>query len=98
MSYVIKRGNLTALQSGSSSINIQTIFGENDPSYQSVLDRWLRLLEFPAPDYRRGAFDIEVEQSKDTRVPAPSEAEDSVICASLWACDGFRDALLRRRQ
>src|SRR6266581_3657152 len=90
MSYVIKRGNLTALQSGSSSINIQTVFGENDPSYQSVLDRWLRLLEFPVPDYRRVAFDIEVEQSKDTRVPDPTEAEDRVICASFSASDGVR--------
>ena len=98
MSYVIKRGNLTALQSGSSSINIQTIFGENDPSYQSVLDRWLRLLEFPVPDYRRVAFDIEVEQSKDTRVPDPTEAEDRVICASFSASDGLRKALLLRRQ
>ena len=97
MSYVIKRGNLTALQSGSSSINIQTIFGENDPSYQSVLDRWLRLLEFPVPDYRRVAFDIEVEQSKDTRVPDPTEAEDRVICASFSASDGLRKALLLRR-
>ena len=98
MSYVIKRGNLTALQSGSSSINIQTIFGENDPSYQSVLDRWLRLLEFPVPEYRRVAFDIEVEQSKDTRVPDPTEAEDRVICASFSASDGLRKALLLRRQ
>ncbi len=97
MSYVIKRGNLTALQSGSSSINIQTVFGENDPSYQSVLDRWLRLLEFPVPDYRRVAFDIEVEQSKDTRVPDPTEAEDRVICASFSASDGLRKALLLRR-
>ena len=97
MSYVIKRGNLTALQSGSSSINIQTVFGENDPSYQSVLDRWLRLLEFPVPEYRRVAFDIEVEQSKDTRVPDPTEAEDRVICASFSASDGLRKALLLRR-
>jgi DNA polymerase, archaea type len=98
MSYLVKRGNLAALHSGSSSINLQTVFGENDPSYQSLLDLWLRLLEFPVPDYRRVAFDIEVEQSKDTRVPDPTEAEDRVICASFSASDGLRKALLLKRQ
>jgi DNA polymerase, archaea type len=98
MSYLVKRGNLAALHSGSSSINLQTVFGENDPSYQSLLDLWLRLLEFPVPDYRRVGFDIEVEQSKDTRVPDPTEAEDRVICASFSASDGLRKALLLKRQ
>src|SRR5207237_1996557 len=61
MSYSIKRGNLVPLQSGSSSINIQTVFEEDDPVYQSLLDRWLRLLDFPVPTYRRVALDIEVQ-------------------------------------
>ena len=97
MCYTIKRGNLTPLQSGSSSVNIQSIFGESDASYQSLLDRWLRLLEFPVPDYRRAAFDIEVHSPIETRVPDPAEAEYRVICVSFCASDGLRKALLLRR-
>ena len=97
MSYAIKRGNLTALQAGSSSINLQSVFGENDTGYQSLLDRWLRLLEFPVPDYRRVAFDIEVHQPTETRLPDPTEAEYRVICASFCASDSLRKALILRR-
>jgi DNA polymerase, archaea type len=97
MSYVVKRGNLTPLQSGSSSLNVETIFGENDPGYQSLIDRWLKLLEFPVPNYRRVAFDIEVHSPLDTRVPDPTEAEYRVICASFSASDGFKKALILRR-
>ncbi|HET7405486.1 MAG TPA: DNA-directed DNA polymerase I, partial [Candidatus Bathyarchaeia archaeon] len=97
MTYTVRRGNLTPLRAGSSSINLQTVFGENDPHYQSLLDQWLRLLEFPVPDYRRVAFDIEVHSPIDTRVPDPTEAEYKVICASFCGSDGLRKALLLRR-
>ncbi|HYY91740.1 MAG TPA: 3'-5' exonuclease, partial [Candidatus Dormibacteraeota bacterium] len=97
MSYAIRRGQISSIQSGSSSINVQSVFGENDPSYQSQLDLWLRLLEYPVPEYRRVAFDIEVHQPIETRVPDPAEAEYKVICASFCASDGLRKALLLRR-
>ncbi len=97
MSYVVRHGALTPLQSGSSSLNLESIFGENDPGYQSLIDRWLKLLEFPVPNYRRVAFDIEVHSPLDTRVPDPAEAEYKVICASFSANDGFRKALILRR-
>ena len=97
MTYIVKRGNLTPVRAGSSSINLQSVFGENDPHYQSLLDQWLRLLEFPVPDYRRVAFDIEVHSPIDTRVPDPTEAEYRVICASFCGSDGLRKALLLRR-
>src|SRR5881397_2902400 len=97
MSYSIKRGNLVPLQSGSSSINIQTVFEEADPVYQSLLDRWLRLLDFPVPTYRRVAFDIEVHSPIDTRVPDPQEAEYKVICASFASNDNVKKALILKR-
>jgi len=97
MTYTVRRGNLTPLRTGSSSINLESVFGENDPHYQSLLDQWLRLLEFPVPDYRRVAFDIEVHSPLDTRVPDPAEAEYKVICASFCGSDGLRKALLLRR-
>jgi DNA polymerase, archaea type len=97
MTYMVRRGNLTPLRTGSSSINVESVFGENDPHYQSLLDQWLRLLEFSVPDYRRVAFDIEVHSPIDTRVPDPTEAEYKVICASFSGSDGLRKALLLRR-
>jgi len=97
MSYSIKRGNLVPLQSGSSSINIQTVFEETDPVYQSLLDRWLRMLDFPVPTYRRVAFDIEVHSPIDTRVPDPQEAEYKVICASFASNDNMKKALILKR-
>ena len=97
MSYSVKRGNLVPLQSGSSSINIQTVFEEADPVYQSLLDRWLRLLDFPVPTYRRVAFDIEVHSPIDTRVPDPQEAEYKVICASFASNDNVKKALILKR-
>ena len=97
MSYAIRRGNLTPLQSGGGSFNIESVFGENDPEYQSLIDRWLKLLEFSVPHYRRVAFDIEVHSPLDTRVPDPAEAEYRVICASFSANDGFKKALVLRR-
>ena len=97
MSYTIKHGNLTPTHSGSSSINLQSVFGENDAEYQSLIDRWLRLLEFTVPDYRRVAFDIEVHSPLDTRVPDSTEAEYRVICASFCATDGLKKALLLKR-
>ena len=97
MTYQVKRGHLSSVQPGSNSINLQGVFGENDSQYQSLLDRWLRLLEYPVPDYRRLAFDIEVHSPIDTRVPDSTEAEYRVICASFCASDGLRKALLLRR-
>ena len=97
MSYTIKHGNLTPAHSGSSSVNLQSVFGENEAEYQSLIDRWLRLLEFAVPDYRRVAFDIEVHSPLDTRVPDSTEAEYRVICASFCATDGLRKALLLKR-
>src|SRR6266567_13191 len=81
MSYSIKRGNLVPLQSGSSSINIQTVFDEADPIYQSLLDRWLRLLDFPVPTYRRVAFDIEDAEAPSGLLLDFYETEEELLSA-----------------
>ncbi len=97
MSYLIKRGSLEPLTTRDSPVSIQSVFEETDPGYQKLLNRWLRLLEFPVPDYRRVALDIEVHSPIDTRVPDPEAAEYKVICASFCASDGMTKTLILRQ-
>jgi len=97
MSYMISRGTLVPGQAVPISIDIPGIFEENNSEYQKLLERWLRLLEFQVPNYRRVAFDIEVHSPIETRVPDPAEAEYKVLCASFCSNDGLRKALLLRQ-
>jgi DNA polymerase I len=66
--------------------------------YKTLAREWTRLLECPVPQFRRVAFDIEVQQQVETRVPDPEVAEQSVICASLVGSDGVSRVLLLRRE
>ncbi len=68
------------------------------PDYKALASEWTRLLECPVPQYRRVAFDIEVAQQVETRVPDPEVAEQSVICASLVGSDGTKSVLLLKRE
>src|SRR5712692_11523720 len=97
MSYMVSQGTLVPGQAVPISIDIPGIFEENNSEYQKLLERWLRLLEFQVPNYRRVAFDIEVHSPIETRVPDPAEAEYKVLCASFCSNDGLRKALLLRQ-
>jgi DNA polymerase I len=66
--------------------------------YKALAREWTRLLECPVPQYRRVAFDIEVYQQVETRVPDPEIAELAVICASLVGSDGASRVLLLKRE
>ena len=66
--------------------------------YKALAREWTRLLECPVPQYRRVAFDIEVYQQVETRVPDPEVAELPVICASLVGSDGAGRVLLLKRE
>ena len=68
------------------------------PDYKALASEWTRLLECPVPQYRRVAFDIEVAQQVETRVPDPEVAEQSVICASLVGSDDTKRVLLLKRE
>src|SRR5438309_2318395 len=70
---------------------------EKDEEYRKLMERWLRLLEYPVPNYRRLALDIEVYQPVETRVPDPTAAEYKVICASLRGSDGSKRVLLLKQ-
>ncbi|MFQ6094713.1 MAG: DNA-directed DNA polymerase I [Candidatus Bathyarchaeia archaeon] len=58
---------------------------------------WARLLEYPAPEMRRAALDIEVFSPVATRGPDAHEASNEVICASLAGSDGKKRVLLLKR-
>ena len=65
--------------------------------YARLLKRWITLLEYPVPEYIRAAVDIEVHSEVD-RIPDPEEAMEPVICIGIAGSDGFKTALLLRRE
>ncbi len=77
---------------------IKALFGDEDAREREYIERWARLLEYPAPSFRRVALDIEVFSPVATRVPDPREAAYQVICASLVATDGDSRVLLLKRK
>ncbi|RLI47411.1 DNA-directed DNA polymerase I [Candidatus Bathyarchaeota archaeon] len=77
---------------------IHEVFQNEPEEFQQYIERWARLLEYPAPKFRRLALDIEVSSPIPTRVPDPTEAAYQVICVSLLGSDGKRRVLLLRRE
>ncbi len=97
MIYSVKSGKLEPSKTTSSGIGQVESLQEGDEEYKRLLDRWLRMLEAPVPNYRRVALDIEVHSPIETRVPDPTEAEYRVICASLCSSDDIRRVLILKR-
>lgn len=61
-------------------------------------DRWVRLCEYPVPEFLRVALDIEVLGAGSTRVPDPTKAEYPIISVCLIGTDGKRKVLLLLRE
>lgn len=61
-------------------------------------DRWVRLFEYPVPNFRRVALDIEVLGESKTRVPDPKKAKYPVVSATLIGSDGQRIVLVLLRK
>lgn len=96
MSYTIQHGDLKPGRSAALPA-VKEALEEKDPDYRKLIERWLRLLEYPVPNYRRVAIDIEVYQPIETRVPDSTAADDKVICASLCGSDGVRKVLMLKQ-
>jgi len=77
---------------------IRELFRGEAEEYLQHIEGWARLLEYPAPKFRRVALDIEVSTPVPTRVPDPSEATYQIICASLLGSDGKERILLLKRE
>lgn len=60
--------------------------------------RWLSYFEFPIPEFRRVALDIEVLGEAETRVPDANKAIYPVISACLIGSDGKRRVLVLLRK
>jgi len=101
MLYKVEEGNLVSASLGSSEEMVQKIlqlFTAESEEELSHVGHWARLLEYPAPKFRRVALDIEVFSSVPTRVPDPREATEPVICVSLYSSDGMKRVLLLKRE
>lgn len=100
MIYKIENNKLVRVRHEPSEETIKQIhklFQDEPKEFQQYIERWARLLEYPAPKFRRLALDIEVFSPVSTRVPDPTEAAYQVICVSLLGSDGKKRVLLLKR-
>jgi DNA polymerase I len=101
MMYEVKDSNLVLrkLEDVERTVKqIRDTFKDATPEELDFIEEWARLLEYPAPKFRRVALDIEVLAPIPTRVPDPRQAIYPVICVSLWSSDRPKRALLLKRE
>jgi DNA polymerase I len=101
MIYEVREGNLLPKKLEATEETVRQIrdtFKDATTEEAEFIEEWARLLEYPAPEFRRLAVDIEVMAPVPTRVPDPREAAHPVICVSLYASDGLKKVLLLKRE
>jgi len=101
MIYEIKDGNLveTVVEQAAENLNkIREIFKDCTVEEQEFVEMWAKLLEYPAPKFRRAAIDIEVYSPISTRLPDPRKAECPVICVSVYSSDNEKRVLILKRE
>jgi len=101
MIYEVKSGNLvpvTLEETEKTIAQIKAIFKEDSTEELEYVEGWARLLEYPAPKFRRAAIDIEVYAPISTRVPDPRQAAYPVICVSVYSSDDQKRVLLLERE
>ena len=107
MIYKVEKGELIPIEdedAEESIKRIQTLFTNEPKEFLQPIENWARLLEYPVPEFRRVALDIEVETPTTViegrltfRVPDPRDADHQVFCASLTGSDGMKRVLLLKR-
>ncbi|NIO37964.1 DNA-directed DNA polymerase I [Candidatus Bathyarchaeota archaeon] len=101
MIYEVKKGNVipkSIKETQETAKRIKEIFKDSTQEEQEHIERWARLLEYPAPTFHRAALDIEVYSPIPTRMPDSREAAYPVVCASFYDSDGQKRVLLLKRQ
>ena len=101
MIYEVRNGKLVAksLEEIEQTLpHIKNIFNKDTSEELQYVENWARLLEYPAPKFRRAAIDIEVYAPISTRVPDPRKAEYPVICVSVYDSDNQKRVLLLKRK
>src|ERR1035438_6714187 len=61
-------------------------------------EMWAKLLEYPAPKFRRAAIDIEVYSPLSTRMPDAREGACPVIACYIYSSDGEKRVLVLKRE
>ncbi len=100
MIYQVKNGNLTPCvldESEKTILKLKSLFKDASPQELEYVEEWARLIEYPAPKFRRAAIDIEVYAPLSTRVPDSREAVYPVVCCSLYTSDDKKKVLVLKR-
>ncbi len=101
MIYEVKDGNLVpkVLEEATENLNkIKSLFQECSAEERDYAEMWAKLLEYPAPKFRRAAIDIEVYSPLSTRVPDAREGACPVIACSVYSSDGEKKVLVLKRE
>ncbi len=101
MIYEVKNNSLVPVvleETEKTLAQIKAIFKDDSSEELKYVEEWARLLEYPAPKFRRVAIDIEVYAPISTRVPDPRKAEYPVICVSMYSSDNQKRVLLLKRE
>ena len=101
MIYEVKDGNLVpkVLEEATENLNkIKEMFKECTEEEREYAEMWAKLLEYPAPKFRRAAIDIEVYSPLSTRMPDSREGACPVIACSVYSSDGEKRVLVLKRE
>ncbi len=101
MMYQVKDGNLeeaTVHQAEQTLAKIREIFNDATPEEREFAEMWAKLLEYPAPKFRRAAIDIEVYSPLSNRVPDAREGFCPVIACSIYSSEGDKKVLVLKRR
>jgi len=101
MIYRVQDGNLIPekLEDAERMVQkLELVFKNATTEELGFIEEWARLMEYPAPVFRRLALDIEVLSPIPTRVPDPREAAYPVICVSLYSSDGLKKVMVLNRE
>jgi DNA polymerase I len=101
MIFEVKNGSLVpvVLDEAEKTISkLKGLFKDATTEELEFVEEWARLIEYPAPKFRRAAIDIEVYAPLSTRVPDSREAVYPVVCCSVYSSDDQKKVLVLRRQ
>jgi DNA polymerase I len=77
---------------------IREIFRGETAEEQEFVEMWAKLLEYPAPKFRRAAIDIEVYSPLHNRVPDAREGSCPIIACSIYSSNDEKKVLVLKRR
>jgi DNA polymerase I len=105
MFYEVKNGNLIEKVDNTATENLNKIKAlfvdcktDAEREYAEYAKSWAKLLEYPAPKFRRAAIDIEVYSPLSTRMPDAREGACPVIACSVYSSDDEKRVFILKRE